>query len=104
MGFINPLIKDEITSIESWYVNAYGDYDYITVATNVPCKFNDTPTLSYSDVGVVELSKANAWVDINATIDESYRVTFEGNTYEVLEVQEMYGLDGVMTHKKVLLR
>jgi hypothetical protein len=104
MRFINALTNATLASIESHYVDAYGDHAFIVVATNIPCKFNDVPTLVYSQAGVAELSKATAWVNTTATVDEGYKVVYGGDTFEIMEVTEMYGVDGNMTHKKVLLR
>lgn len=105
MKFIDSLINDRITSVYRPTQDMYGDQSLTVVATNILCKFNDSPEYVYSSKGVVELGKATAWMKSSETaVNEGDKVVYNGNEYEVIVVEDKYGLRGEIQYKRLVLR
>lgn len=108
-GFIRPLIKDTIATILTESRDCYGDISKTAVDQGdleypIKCRFVDTPIYKWSPTGVQEVSRAQAWTNVSASIDEGNFVRYRGKEYEVSSVETKRGIDGRALFKKVLLR
>jgi len=108
-SFIKPLLKQAIATVYYHTTDMYGDKTYTQYEQEdnvyvLPCRFVTKPQFIFSSVGVVEVAKAQMWVNKSASIEEGYRVMHNGKDYEVYTVEDKIGIDGRTLFKKVLLR
>jgi hypothetical protein len=72
---------------------------YGVIATGVPCRFQGKRSRVRNRQGEEVVTQAEVWTTY--PIEETYRVTYQGHAYEVLAVEDVVGLDGQLSHKKV---
>ena len=103
-GFIKPFLKQTVGTIASPTIDYNGDPTYTTVATNVKCRFTYKPSIVFSPTGVQEIAKAQLWTFSDTNINELFKVVFQGEHFEVVEVDKKVGLDGNTYFLKCYLR
>lgn len=102
--FIDPFLKQVLDSIQTPVKDIYGDITYSIISTNDKCRFTFKPKLLYSLQGASEVTKAIMWVRPSCSIDEGYKVVYNGVGYEVIKVENKKSHTNRLLYKRVLLR
>ena len=103
-GMISPLLRQNCSSVCSPSEDKYGDVVYTTTLENQKCRFVNKPLVVFSPTGAMEIARAQMWLKPDVSINEQFRVRFDGENFEVLSVEKNYDITGKLMFLKVNLR
>ena len=109
MSLITPFLNQTVATVYDSELNGYGDASYTATYQEfdtypVPCRFVNEPKYSYTNVGVSQIAKAQAWMEADANISEGAKVRIDGESFEVVSILKKRNLLGEVEYLKVLLR
>lgn len=94
---------NQIIDVYSRTKNVYGDASTTAVYEDVPCRFTERIGRVVTSEAIIKEYRAECWIEAGYSIESSYEIIYNSETYKIVGIEKVIGFDGEEDHQKLYL-